>query len=137
MGSRFHVDVRVNLSITHPCMDLHLEDEMRFWKKAMPVVLAGVLLVSVWNPSLKADAADRPPKYSLPRGVYVELTKDFYEALQGGNPRGETIYSNDMSDEYLRQIAVSAKFTVETNLQIIKQQAEIIELLHSLLQRGK
>jgi len=103
----------------------------------MPLVLAGALLVSVWSPSVKADAADGTPQYRLPRGVYIGLTKDFYEALQGRNPRGETIYSNDMSDEYLRQIAVSAKFTVETNLQIIKQQTEIIQLLHSLLQRGK
>jgi len=110
---------------------------MRFWKKAIPLVLAGALLFSVWNPVLKTVAADKTPQYRLPKGVYLDLTRDFYEALQSKNPGGETIYSNDMSDEYLRQIAVSSKFTVETNLQIMKQQAKIIQLLHSLLQRGK
>jgi len=110
---------------------------MRFWKKTMPLLFTGALLFSVWNPVLKADAAEKTPQYRLPKGVYLDLTRDFYEALQSKNPGGETIYSNDMSDEYLRQIAVSSKFTVETNLQIMKQQTEIIQLLHSLLQRGK
>jgi len=124
-------------SVTRHSDDHHLEDEMRFWKKTMPLLFTGALLFSVWNPVLKADAAEKTPQYRLPKGVYLDLTRDFYEALQSKNPGGETIYSNDMSDEYLRQIAVSSKFTVETNLQIMKQQTEIIQLLHSLLQRGK
>ena len=110
---------------------------MGFQKKAVPFVLAVALLGFLCILSLRAGAADRPAEYRLPKGVYVDLTREFYEALQGNNPGGEKIYSNDRSDEYLRQIAVSAKFTVETNLQIIQQQSEIIQLLHSLLQKGK
>ena len=110
---------------------------MGFQKKAVPFVLAVALLGFLCIPSLTSGAAEGPPVYRLPRGVYVDLTREFYAALQENSPNGERIYSNDRSDEYLRQIAVSAKFTVETNLQIIKQQSEIIQLLHSLLQKGK
>ncbi len=64
--------------------------------------------------------------YNIPEGVYIKLTKDFYDSLKSS---GNITYSNDPSIEYLRQIAVSTKFMVETNLQILKQQEKIIQLL--------
>jgi hypothetical protein len=62
--------------------------------------------------------------------IDVELTESFYRALraEGANKT----YRTDISEEYLRQIAVSSRFTVESNLKIIKQQERIIELLESL-----
>lgn len=62
--------------------------------------------------------------------IEVELTESFYRALraEGANKT----YRTDTSEEYLRQIAVSSRFTVESNLKIIKQQERIIELLETL-----
>jgi hypothetical protein len=58
--------------------------------------------------------------------ITIELTEDFYRALR--NEAAKT-YTTNRQDEYLRQIAVSTKFMVETNLRIIEQQARMIELL--------
>jgi hypothetical protein len=74
-------------------------------------------------------AADDPPTQ-----IEVELTESFYRALRA---EGTKTYSTDKSEEYLRQIAVSARYAVESNLQIIKQQERIIELLERLNQRSK
>ena len=70
--------------------------------------------------------------YNLPPGVYVELTEDFYQALKHDSPDNVKRYHNLSSDEYLRQIAVSSRFMVETNLQILKQQEKILQLLEYL-----
>ena len=72
----------------------------------------------------------------VPEGVYIKMTKDFYEALKGENSDKVRIYSNDPSDEYLRKIAIATRAMVETNLQILKQQEKMIELLDSVL-KGK
>ncbi len=68
-------------------------------------------------------------KALVPRGVTIELTKDFYETLRDEGGRGTKGYSSDPSSEYLRQIAVSTRFMVETNLQILRFQEEIMRLL--------
>lgn len=65
----------------------------------------------------------------MPDGIYMKLTKDFYEALRGDGRSGIKSYANDPTIEYLRQITISSKFMVETNLQILKQQEKIIQLL--------
>lgn len=70
--------------------------------------------------------------HNLPPGVYVELTEDFYQALKLDHPDNVKRYHNKSSDEYLRQIAVSSRFMVETNIQILKQQERILYLLESL-----
>jgi len=80
-----------------------------------------------------AHGGDAGSSGRLPEGVYVEMTKEFYEALRNEGSRGTKIYSNDPSGEYLRQIAVSARFMVETNLQILKQQERMLQMLQSLL----
>ena len=61
--------------------------------------------------------------------VEVELTESFYRALRA---EGTKTYSTDKSEEYLRQIAVSSRYAVESNLKIIKQQERIIELLEKM-----
>ena len=106
-------------------------------KFVIPVsILAGCLfLLGTWWTAMALDG-ERIARVAIPEGVYIDLTQDFYEALKrdGGN---SNVYSNDPSDRYLSQIAVSAKFMVETNLQILKQQEEIRQLLRELLVNKK
>lgn len=59
----------------------------------------------------------------------LQLTEDFYRALRS---EGTKTYATGSSDEYLRQIAVSTRFMVETNLQLLQQQKRIIQLLEAL-----
>lgn len=71
-------------------------------------------------------------------GIYIKLTKDFYEALKGDGSGGSKTYSNDPSSAYLKEISISTRFMVETNLQIIKNQERIIQLLENLKEnKGK
>ena len=71
----------------------------------------------------------------IPKGIYIELNKEFYEALKEEGTGGKKVYSNNPSEEYLRQIAISSRFIVETNLQILKQQENMIQLLQTLLEK--
>ena len=73
---------------------------------------------------------------AIPQGIWLKLDKDFYEALKAEGNGGDKVYSNNPAEDYLRQIAVSSRFMVETNLQILKQQERMIQLLQSL-QKGK
>ena len=59
----------------------------------------------------------------------LQLTEDFYQALRS---EGAKTYATGSSDEYLRQIAVSTRFMVETNLKLLQQQKRIIQLLEAL-----
>ena len=61
--------------------------------------------------------------------IYIGLTEDYYRALQSEGDSGNRVYGDRRSDEYLRQIAVSARFMVETNLRLLESQTRIIELL--------
>ncbi|HDZ23229.1 MAG TPA: hypothetical protein ENH70_01670 [Desulfobacteraceae bacterium] len=110
---------------------------MKGWKRAIFCMVAAGLAAILLNAVTITKAESDSSQYRLPDGVYVDLTRDFYEALQGTTDGGKKVYSNNMSDEYLRQIAVSSTFTVRTNLQIIKQQERIIQLLQSIRDRGK
>ena len=73
-------------------------------------------------------AQDSHSKNGLPGGIYLKLNREFYESLSND----KNTYSNDKSTEYLREISISSRFMVETNLQIIKQQEEIIRLLETI-----
>ena len=64
-------------------------------------------------------------------GIFLKLTEDFYRVLREESEAGTRTYGTDTSEEYLRQIAISAKFMVENNLQILRQQETIIRLLQS------
>jgi len=68
----------------------------------------------------------------IPKGVYIDLNKEFYEALKNSGAGGTKTISNNPSVEYLKQIAVSTRFMVESNLRILEQQEKIIQLLESL-----
>ncbi len=100
---------------------------------AHTILVAGIFLGVIIFTSFKASGQDTD--YNLPRGVYIKLTKDFYDALK--NENGTKVYTNDPSSQYLKQIAISARFLVETNLQILKQQEKMIELLQSHLENKK
>ena len=76
-------------------------------------------------------------RYPLRDGVYINLTEDFYRALRQEGDRASTTYSTDKKNDYLRQIAVSTKFMVETNLQILKQQEQMLRLLESIDKKRK
>ena len=94
-------------------------------------VLPGLLLMMLLSFPAHIQAQDESFKRPKPGGIYIEITKDFYEALRGEGQSGVKTYTNDPSIEYLRQIAISSKFMVETNLQILKQQERIIQLLEA------
>jgi hypothetical protein len=70
----------------------------------------------------------------MPDGVYLRLNREFYESLRDDSV---TIYSNNKDTGYLREISISSRFMVETNLQIIRQQEEIISLLRIIADRKK
>ena len=73
----------------------------------------------------------------VPEGVYLKLTKDYYEHLRNSGHSGVKTYNNDPSEDYLKELAVSARFVVETNLQILRQQERIIQLLQDILDKQK
>lgn len=93
----------------------------------LPILLLAVLAV---------QAADqRPPqapgqRHSYPPvGIYLDLTEEFNRAMQYDGAGGTRTLSTNLSEDYLHQIAVATRYTVETNLQILKQQERIIQLL--------
>lgn len=94
------------------------------------VVLAGLMLV--WAmPNDAQESSSGGSRHGIPEGVFINLTKDFYRELDKPES-GERVYGNNRADEYLRQIAVSTKYMVETNLRIINQQEKMIELLEAI-----
>ena len=109
---------------------------MQRLRQKLGVLPAGAVLgLILWMPVL-LSAQDEGSKSRIPEGVYIKLTKDFYEALKNEGSGGAKVYTNDPSDEYLKQIAISTKFMVETNLEILKQQERMNQMLNSLL-KGK
>jgi hypothetical protein len=92
-------------------------------------MVSGLFALAVfWSAAvtLPVSAAAQEGQNSRGKKVEVHLTESFYRAL---GEQGAKTYTNSVSDDYLRQIAVSTRFMVETNLRIIEQQARIIELL--------
>ena len=100
-------------------------------------IVAGILMSSILCCSGLIYAQDSGSNFNVPKGVYIDLTRDFYEALRDEGHGGEKLYDNDPSTEYLREISISSRFMVETNLQILKQQERILQLLQSLLNDKK
>jgi len=98
-------------------------------KNRIPVIIL-VFIISVFFPTI-VTSGDISDRHHTPFGIYINLTEDFYRALNEEAQDTKT-YSNQKSDEYLRQIAVSSKFMVESNLQILKQQEKIIQLLKDI-----
>ena len=93
------------------------------------IALLGGMFIWPTTGNTQEKTAVYPPAHS---GVYLKLTEDFYRALREESDSGSRRYSTDRSNHYLREIAVSTRFMVETNLQILKQQESIIRLLEVL-----
>ena len=94
-----------------------------------------VIFLLILSTALMVYAEEDKGKSTTP-SIHLELTKEFYEALKNESSRNSKTYSNNPSVEYLKQISISTRFMVETNLKIIEQQERIIQLLHSL-ENGK
>ena len=109
---------------------------MKAIKKTLFPIISMVLIGSFFTWPAIGFAQKQKLPYQHRTGVYINLTEDFYRALRE-EESGTSTYSTKQSDEYLRQIAVSAKFMVESNLQILKQQDQIIQLLESLNSKRK
>lgn len=97
---------------------------------AMCAIVAGSLVI-VSLMAFQGSAAETGSN-SHKKRVYIELTEDFYQALKTDNNKR---YTTNPSDDHLRQIAISTRFMVETNLQILERQEQIIKLLEK--QQGK
>ena len=97
---------------------------------------AAFLATVIMLPSTLVAKDDRV-RDRIPEGVYIELTEEFYEALRNNGYGGSKTYSNDPSKDYLKQIAISTRFMVETNLQILKHQEKMIRLLENLPRNNK
>lgn len=80
------------------------------------------VLTGLHHQTAGADSGSKDQRHK----ITIELTEEFYRALR--NETAKT-YTTHRQDDYLRQIAVSTKFMVETNLRIIEQQARMVELL--------
>lgn len=100
------------------------------WRKTQRVfILAATVVTLGWAFLGTACPAAESSGNRWKIKTELQLTEDFYHALRS---EGAKTYSTDSSDEYLRQIAVSTRFMVETNLKILQQQKRIIQLLEAL-----
>ena len=109
---------------------------MKSFKGTHTVFWAVLLMVLLGVGAINLRAAG-DSKRRVPEGVYIELTRDYYEALKDMGKGSAKVYSNDLSSEYLKEISISSKFMVETNLEILKQQERIIDLLRSVLDKRR
>jgi hypothetical protein len=101
---------------------------MKRWRRIKPgfIMMGALAALIVMGPA--CPAAETAGDHSSTKTV-LQLTEDFYRTLRF---EGTKTYATGSSDEYLRQIAVSARFMVETNLQLLQQQKRIIQLLEAL-----
>ena len=110
---------------------------MKRLRKIHNSVLVLSLLAMILLRPVQSFAQDSDSNVNLPEGVYIQLTKDFYDSLKEEGQVEEKVYTNDPSIEYLRQISISARYMVETNIKILKQQEKILQMLHSFLDKKK
>jgi len=108
----------------------------RFGQKRMVVGIVTLLGIFLLAPVM-AFAQDQSAVGQIPEGVYIKLTRDLYDAFKNETAGNTKVYSNDPSKEYLRQIAISSRFVVETNFEILKQQERMIQLLDALLKNKR
>ena len=108
---------------------------MNMLKTRKRSIIAALVVSVIWLGQGLLYAQEEGVNRRIPKGLYIELNKEFYEALKEEGTGGKKVYSNNPSEEYLRQIAISSRFIVETNLQILKQQENMIQLLQTLLEK--
>jgi len=95
------------------------------------LLMAGCLLGCVLGQVFTSFSQDSGSRLPVSEGVYVEMTRDFYMALKEEGGVNTRTYSDDMFLAHLREISISTRFMVETNLQVLKNQERIIRLLES------
>ncbi len=61
-------------------------------------------------------------------GIYFDLTEAFNRAMASESGDAKN-YGTSLSEQYLKQIAVGTEFLVKTNLELIRLQQELIDLL--------
>jgi len=111
---------------------------MQTLRRNLIALLVGTLLGIILCTPVVIYSQDDSISARIPAGVYIKMTKDFYEALKNEGSQGTKVYTNNPSNAYLKQIAISTRFMVETNLEILKQQERMNQMLDSLLKdRGK
>jgi hypothetical protein len=113
-----------------------------FMKNYRRAAFGAAILLALLVAGILAHAADGRPPYPSgqrhpypPVGIYLDLTEEFNRAMQYDGSGGTRTLSTNMSEDYLHQIAIATRYTVETNLQILRQQERIIQLLEA--QQGK
>lgn len=97
-----------------------------------PTLLIGIctvaLTIAVAATLAYAKRPEKPPHGYPPAAIFIQLSEDFHRDMGSYDNNTRTLSTN-MSETYLRQIAVATRYTVETNLKILQQQERIIELL--------
>jgi len=78
-----------------------------------------------------AKRPDHPRPYPL-FGIFLEMNEDFYRALDEETTSGSTTLTTNKSDILLNKIAITGRYAVETNIQILQQQERIIQLLEAI-----
>lgn len=94
--------------------------------------LAMFCLLNVAALATHTAAAQSSVSSQLPEGVYLNLTQDFYQALR---QESANVYSTNADQGQLKELAISARFMVQTNLAILKQQEQMVYLLQQLLRK--
>lgn len=111
--------------------DLSCEGIMKKFGKIGFLFTAGCLFGFILGQTIMGFSQDSRQRYPVQEGVYVDLTADFYRALREEGGSNSKTYSNDMSLSYLREISIASRFMVETNLQVLKNQERMLQLLES------
>ena len=60
------------------------------------------------------------------------MNEDFYRTLDEETTSGSTTLTTNKSDILLNKIAITGRYAVETNIQILQQQERIIQLLEAI-----
>ena len=98
--------------------------------KKKSLMIAGIFLALMMVSFSTSTGDEAKGRHRLRTGVYVDMTEEFYRALQEGDHSKKL--STNSSENYLHQIAIATRYTVETNLQILNQQERIIKLLEEI-----
>ena len=98
----------------------------------MPIIAGCLALSALMAVGLAyAKRPVHPRPYPL-FGIYLEMNEDFYRALEEEAPMGSSTLTTNKSDILLNQIAITGRYAVETNIQILQQQERIIQLLETI-----
>ena len=98
----------------------------------IPVIVSFLALLALMVAGLAyAKRPDHPDSHPL-YGIFLQMNEDFYRALDEEAQSGSTTLTTNKSDILLNRIAITGRYAVETNLQILQQQERIIQLLEAI-----